>query len=143
MILIQDDVSSFGVSIYPQGRSAGVSSSHRDRSPGEREGKRRRHVVRNTVGSFSIASMENLQRPAAEDARLEGGALPAQAARRAVRRGAAAAEDGTAAEYPEAAAAEELRLRREDGAGGEEAEEGQQGGAHLDLGPSKVSCHLS
>ena len=100
--------------------------------------------MRNTVGSFSIASMENLQRTAAEDARLEGGALPAQAARRAVRRGAAAAEDGTAAaEYPEAAAAEELRLRREDGAGGEEAEEGQQGGAHLDLGPSKVSCHLS
>ena len=96
-----------------------------------------------TVGSFSIASMENLQRTAAEDARLEGGALPAQAARRAVRRGAAAAEDGTAAEYPEAAAAEELRLRREDGAGGEEEEEGQQGGAHLDPWPSsKVSCHL-
>ena len=75
--------------------------------PLEREGKRRRHVVRSTVGSFSIASMENLQRTAAEDARLEGGALPAQAARRAVRRGATAAEDGTA----EAGACHQRRAR--------------------------------
>lgn len=110
--------------IHPPRRSS-VSSSRSDRSP-------RKKNTAGGIGNSSVKSTANaeyVQRSAAEEARLEGGALAAKA----VGRDAAAVEGAAAeagAENAEAAAAEELSLRHQDGAAGEEKEEGEPG-AHL------------
>ena len=97
MVLIHLEVFfSLGVSVHPLGSSTAVSSSHCDRSPRKKEAARRVGWLARATRYFSTANAEYVQGSATEEAPLEGGALPAEAARRAVGRHAATVEGGAA-----------------------------------------------